>query len=381
MTVRAVEKPAFEKPVPITEPTLPPIETLVRRYEEIVKSRMITNAGCVREFEAAVAAHLGVKHAIAVSSCTSGLMLILRAMELEPGEVILPSFTFHATAHAVVWHQHKPVFVDCDPETYTIDPAEVEKAVTSKTRAIIGVHVFGNPCDVEALERVARERKLRLLFDAAHGFGSSHQSRPIGGFGDAESFSLSPTKLVTCGEGGIVSTDDDLIAERVRVGRNYGDGGDYDPAFSGLNARMSEFNALMGIESLRLLDANVRRRNGAVELYKRRLSKLPGIGFQAVRSGNRSSYKDFSIFIDARRFGMSRDRLHEALMKENIVVKDYFCPPVHRQKAFARFGQSKKNLPHSDRLAQNSLSLPLFSHIEDAVIEKICAVIERLHGK
>lgn len=374
------KKPAFEKVVPITEPTLPSLDALKDRYAKIVASRMITNAECAREFEAAVARHLGVKHAIAVSSCTNGLMLALRALNLH-GEAIVPAFTFHATAHAAAWQGLKPVFVDSDPETCNIDPKAVEAAITPKTSVIMAVHLFGNPANVEVLQDIAKKHKLRLVFDSAHGFGAARKGKPVGGFGDAESFSLSPTKLVTCGEGGIVSTNDDELAKKIRMGRNYGDPGNYDCEFSGLSARMSEFNALMGIESLKLLDKNVADRNRLMKLYKELLSEVPGIGFQKIDAADRSSCKDFSIHLDEKAFGMTRDELMDALTAENIMTKRYFYPPVHWQRAFAQFGQAKKSIPNAEKLALRSLSLPLFSHMAEETVKKICAKVSQIQKR
>lgn len=370
-------KPAFDKPMPITEPTIPPIKKLRKRYEQILKSKMITNSRYVQEFEKKVAEYLGVKHAIAVSSCTSGLMLIMKVLNLK-GEVVLPSFTFHATAHAIVWNGLKLVFVDCDPQTYNIDPQEVEKSITSRTSAIIAVHIFGNPPDIERLEKIARKHKIKLIFDAAHGFGSKYKGKHVGGFGDAESFSLSPTKLLTAGEGGIVTTNSKEISDKIRIGRNYGDPGTYNPEFSGLSARMSEFNASLGLESLKTLEKNVIRRNRVVKLYKKLLSKLPGIKFQKIQKDDRSSFKDFSILIDERKFGISRDILYKALMAENIIVKKYFSPSVHKIKAFMAYSKNLY-LPVTEKVSENSLSLPLSSHIKDAVIKKICRTVEKIY--
>src|SRR3990167_6195499 len=297
MKTKYKDEPSFALPVPITVPTIPPIKVLKKKYEKVLRSGMITNSFFVREFEQKVASYIGVKHAIALGSCTSGLMLIMKSLELT-GEVILPSFTFHATAHAVVWNGLTPVFVDCDPRTYNLDPAAVEKAITPKTSAIVAVHIFGNPPDIEALQAITKRYALRLIFDAAHGFGTRYKGKPVGGFGDAESFSLSPTKLLTAGEGGIVTTNDDLLAAKIRAGRNYGDTGNYNPEFSGLSARMSEFNALLGIESLKMLEKNVAARNKTAKMYRKLLSRTPGISFQSIDNKNRSSFKDFSIKID-----------------------------------------------------------------------------------
>lgn len=371
------KKPAFKTPVPITLPTLPTPKKLVGRYKMIIASNMLTNASTVKEFEARAAEYLQVKHTVALNSCTSGLMLIMKVLGLR-GEVILPSFTFHATAHAVVWNGLKPVFVDCDRATYNIDPQKAEKAITPNTAAILGVHLFGNPANVEALERIARKHNLKLIFDAAHAFGSKRKGKHVGGFGDAESFSLSPTKLLTAGEGGIVATNNKALADKLKIARNYGDSGDYDCEFSGFNARMSEFNALLGIETLKMLEKNVIRRNRLVDIYKQGLSSIPGIEFQSIDPNDRSTFKDFSIYINENEVGLTRDELYERLLAENIIVKKYFYPPVHRQKAFKKYIAYDFQLPNTDKISINSLSLPLFSHIDGETVAKICFLVKKL---
>lgn len=371
-------RPAFDEPIAITKPTIPPIDILQRNYVKILESGMITNAQYVRDFEIQIANYLGVRNAVAVNSCTGGLMLVMKIMKLE-GEVIVPSFTFHASAHAIVWNKLKPVFVDCDPETYCIDLKEVERAINKNTCAILGVHIFGNPADVDGLEKLANKHNLKLFFDAAHGFGSQYQGKNLGGFGNAEAFSLSPTKLLTAGEGGIVTTNDDELAKQLRIGRNYGDSGDYDSTFSGFNARMSEFHAMLGIESLKDLEKNVARRNQIANLYKTGLAKVPGISFQKIKEGNRSSFKDFTILIDEERFGMSRDMLYKALGAEKISVKKYFYPPVHEQKAFASYPSDIEFLKMTHKVSYNVLSLPLYSHIEESAVQKIIATIKNIY--
>lgn len=370
-------QPAFEKPVPITIPTLPSPDNLVKKYKEIISSGMITNHKNVFDFEKKVAEYLGVKYAVAVNSCTSGLMLIMKVFGLK-GEVILPGFTFHATAHAVVWNGLKPVFVDCNRDTYNISPLSVEKAITSRTSAVLAVHIFGNPANIIALETITKKYKLPLIFDAAHGFGAKYKDKSVGGFGDAESFSLSPTKLLVAGEGGLVTTNNKELADKVKVGRNYGDSGNYDPEFSGFNARMNEFSAILGTESLEMLEENVERRNKIVILYKALLSDLPGISFQKIEDGNRSSYKDFSILIDEGKFGLSRNKLVEALTLENIGVKKYFYPAVHLQKAFKQYSNNQK-LINTENISNNSLSLPLYSHMSLETVKKIGESIQRIY--
>jgi len=372
-------KPVFAKKLPITEPTVPLSAPILKRYREILNSRMLTNGPTVLEFESAAARYIGVKHAVAVSTCTNGLILTMKSMGLK-GEVILPSFTFHATAHACVWNGLTPVLVDCDPETYTIDPEQVERAITPSTCAIIGVHIFGCPAKVDVLEDIARKRGLKLIFDAAHALGSLYKGRKVGGFGNAECFSLSPTKLVTAGEGGLVATNDDELARRLRVGRNYGDSGNYDCEFSGLNARMSELHAALGLESLKMLEKNIARRLKLVRTYARRLAKIPGVSLQAIPDGSRTTFKDFSILVDAQTFGLTRDRLYEALSAENIMVKKYFYPPVHWQKLFKECRRVPESLPNTELVSLNALSLPLSSHMSEQSAGQVCRAIEDIRG-
>ncbi len=375
-------RPAFENKIPIVQPTLPDFEELADGIQTILKSGMLTGGQYLRTFEAAVAALLGVKHAVAVSSCTTGLMLTYRGLALS-GDVITPSFTFMATVSALVWAGLRPVFADVDVATANLDAAAVEAAITPQTSAIVAVHNFGNPADIEALQGIAHRHRLKLIFDAAHGFGTLYQGSPVGPQGDAQIYSLSPTKLLIAGEGGIVATNDDALAASIRIGREYGNWGDYDSAFAGLNGRMSEFHALLGLRSLSGLETAVRRRNHLVQIYREQLNNLPGIALQYVRIGDRCSYKDFSIRIDKTAFGLSRDALARALSFENIDVRKYYVPPVHQQTAYRAFAPQSERLPGTDCLAASSLSLPLWSHMEGGVVRKICQAIQRIqtHAK
>lgn len=372
-------KPIFNTLHPFTRPTLNGISIVQKKYLEIFKNGMITNSKYVEKFETKVKNHLGVKYAVALNSCTSGLMLILKALNLK-GEVIIPSFTFYATGHSVLWNNLTPVLVDCDKNTYTIDPSSVEKAITPKTSAIIGVHLFGNPANVKELEKIAKKYKLKLIFDSAHGFGIRYQGKPLGSSGDAESFSLSPTKLLTTAEGGIVTTNNEELAKKIKMGRNYGDQGTYDCDVLGLSARMSELHAILGVESLKNLEKNTAKRNKLAKLYKQLLSKIPGISFQTIEDGNRSSFKDFSIYIDKDKFGLSRNELAAALTAENIMVKKFFYPPVHKQKLYAKFSNPKNKLDNTNSLSDNSLSIPLYSHMEIGDLKKVCDAICRIYA-
>jgi len=370
--------PTFESKVKITKPLLPNYEELAPLVRDIFESRVVTKGDRLRVFEELVAEHLGVKNAVAVSSCTAGLMLVYRLLGLN-GEVIVPSFTFMATVSALVWAGSRPLFADIDPDTTNLNPSAAEAAITPDTKAIVAVHNGGNPADIDDLKQVAERHHLRLIFDAAHGFGSLYQDQPLGSQGDVGVFSLSPTKLLVAGEGGIVATNDDALAGGVRMGREYGNSGDYDSAFAGINARLPEFNALLGQFGLTNLEAAAQHRNRLAELYRARLGRLPGVSFQKVRPGNRSSYKDFSITIDKEAFGLTRDALALALKAENIETRKYYDPPVHRQTAYTQYAPHSDTLPHTERLSFRILNLPIWSDMESSIVAGVCAAIESAH--
>jgi dTDP-4-amino-4,6-dideoxygalactose transaminase len=368
--------PIFDRRVNIVRPALPRFEDLAEGMQSILESRMVTKGKYLTAFESAVSNALGVKHAVAVSSCTSGLMLAYRGLGLE-GEVVVPSFTFMATVGAMIWAGLKPVFADVSRETTNLDPDSAEAAITPRTSAIVAVHNFGNPAEIEALQALAARYGLKLIFDAAHGFGARYRGQAIGSQGNANIFSMSPTKLLITGEGGLVATNDDILAEKIRVGREYGNSGSYDSAYAGLNARLPEVNALMGLHSLNALEDAARSRNETVQVYHRELSCLPGIGFQEVHPQDRNSYKDFSIAIDAEQFGVTRDGLQMALGAENIDTRRYYDPPVHRQTAYARYHDDRA-LPNTEWLASHSLSLPIWSFMEPEISLGICKAIQRI---
>jgi dTDP-4-amino-4,6-dideoxygalactose transaminase len=367
----------FDKKVPMVRPVLPSFEEMEEGIRHILSSGMVTRGRYLEAFEKAAAEHLGVRHAVAVSSCTSGLMLAYQGLGLK-GEVVVPSFTFMATVSALAWCGLKPVFAEIDPDSTTLDPADVEAVITPNTSAIVAVHNFGTPADIRGLEDAARRHNLRLIFDAAHGFGALYEGVPVGGQGDAQVFSMSPTKLLITGEGGLVSTNDDKLAEKLRIGREYGNDGSYNSAFHGLNARMPEFNALMGYHSLQKLEEATQNRNRTAARFTEELSKLPGLGFQVVRPADRSSYREYSLTVDEEAFGLTRDQLALALAAENVDTRKYYDPPVHCHTAYGHYHNGRP-LPKTEWLASHSLSLPMWSKMEDRVIQGMCDAFALAH--
>jgi dTDP-4-amino-4,6-dideoxygalactose transaminase len=369
--------PAFPDGLPLVRPRVRDADAVADAVRGIVESGILTNGPFVRRFEQAAAEYLGVRNCIAVSSCTAGLMLVLRAANLK-GDVILPSFTFAATAHAVAWNGLHPMFADIDPETLTLSPAAAERAAGFRTSAILATHLYGTPCDIEGLAAVAEHAGLQLFFDAAHAFGSRHDDRPIGGFGSAEVFSLSPTKVLFAAEGGLISTNDDALAEQCRIGRDYGHPGDYNCRFVGLNARMSEVHAAIALASLEDLDARIDERNGTVVKLRDGLGRLPGIGFPVLPNGDRSTFKDFTILVDAEGFGMNADELGAALGAEGVETKRYYAPPVHRMTAYEGFTASNGSLQATDLASARALTLPLWSGMTDDLVFRLVDAVRRI---
>jgi len=371
-------KSAFPEGLPYLRISLPKFQDVVEKLKKVWNTGMLTKGEYRDEYEEKLKNYLKVENVISVSSCTLGLVLTLQALSLE-GEILIPSFTFSATASAVWWNKLRILWVDCDPESFGISLEDLKQKITPATKAILATHIFGNPLPIEELQNIANQHSLFLVFDSAHAMGSLYCDNPLGGFGDAEVFSTSPTKLLITGEGGFVTTRNPEIAWKIKVGREYGNPGDYNCLFAGLNARLTEFQALLGILGLDTLEKRVGRRNYLVSLYKRHLEGSYGISFQRINPLGRSSYKDFAILIAEDEFGLSRDQLAFALEKEGIETKRYFSPPCHLQKAYNKV--DSLYLPNTEKLANQVLCLPIYERLEDREVELVCKTILNIQAK
>lgn len=368
--------PTFSDGLPLVRPTIPDVPGLARRIERILASGMLTNGRVVRELESAVAERCEVDHVVAVASCTSGLMLTLQALGAT-GRVVLPSFTFSASAHAVVWAGGEPIFAEIDRATLNLDPDDAASLVGGAS-AMTATHVYGSPCEVDALAAVAESAGIPLVYDAAHALGSRRAGRPVGGFGSAEVFSMSPTKVAVAGEGGLVATNDPDLAHAIRIGRDYGNPGNYDCQFVGLNARMSELHAAVGLASLDGLDERIAHRNELVDRFKKRTAGVSGLDYQQVRNEDVSTFKDLTLVIDPDAFGLSAVGLGRALAAEGIDTRRYYYPPIHRQAAYAHL-KSRRELPVTDEMAGRVLTPPLYSHMTHAQMEAIADAAVAIH--
>lgn len=365
--------PAFPAGLPFCRPLRPPLERVVARVQPSYDLGMLTNGRLVAELEETVALELGVSHVVATSSCTAGLMLAVQALvDGRSGPVVEPSFTFAASAHGAAWNGRELRFVEVDPETFHVDVAAMEAALDGAS-LVVATHIFGAPCAPAVVEAMGRAADVPVLFDAAHAFGASSDGRMIGGFGDAEVFSLTPTKVLVAGEGGLIATDDAALAQRFRVGRDYGNPGNYDTQFVGLNARMSEFHAAMALESLAIFGAASNRRREIARRYRDALARIPGVRCQAIRAGDISAFKDLTIAVDVDQMGLTRDDLVQVLACEGIDTRNYFEPPVHQQAAYRH--QAPVELPVTDQLSASIVSLPIYPDLDDQQVDRIIEII------
>jgi dTDP-4-amino-4,6-dideoxygalactose transaminase len=361
--------------IPYVKPSLPGFDELESDLRAIIESGRLTKGPIVEAYENALASRLGVRNVIATSSCTVGLALLYRALGFN-AEVIVPSFTFMATVNALMWTSATPRFVDVDPQTWTIDPDRVEEAITPHTQAIVAVPVFGSPCDNDRLERIAEGAGVALIFDSAHGVGSSYRGMPLGRFGIAEAFSTTPTKTLVTGEGGFISTDDDGLATELRMLVEYGNDGSFDTHAPGLNGRLPEISALIGLRMLDQLDGLLQRRARIVEAYTAGLGDLPGITLQVVREGCVSSFKDFTVLIGDD-VPADRDTVASRLAADGVQTKKYFVPAVHNQRPYRSLDV---DLPVTTFLEHRALSLPLWSGMSDDEVDHVVASFGRALG-
>ena len=368
--------PAFASKLHVGQPNIGDRTALLSRINDLLDRRWLTNHGpFVQEFEQRVAELLGVKHCVAMCNATVALEIAIRALGLH-GEVIVPSFTFIATAHALQWQEITPVFCDVDPATHNLEPVKVEAMITPRTTGIIGVHIWGRPCAIEALSEIAERRMLKLMFDAAHAFGNSYKGRMIGGFGQAEVFSFHATKFFNTFEGGAITTNDDDLAAKMRLMKNFGFAGMDNVICIGTNGKMSEVSAAMGLTGLESLDEfiSANRRNYAV--YRDGLRDIPGIQPIAYDVIERCNYQYIVVEVDEGIAGISRDDLVRVLHAENVLARRYFYPGCHQMEPYrSYFPRAGLLLPETERLTQRVMSLPTGTAVGPEEIESICAII------
>jgi len=364
-------------PLHVGRPNVGKRGAFLARVNEILDRRWLSNNGpVVQEFERKVSEILGVKHGLAMCNATAAIEIAARALGMH-GEVILPSYTFVATAHALQWQGITPVFADMDPATHNIDPAKIEKLITPRTTGIVGVHVWGRACETEAIDKIAAKHKLKVMYDASHGFGCSTNGRMLGGFGSCEVFSFHATKFINCFEGGVVTTNDDDLAYQMRMMTNFGFTGYDRVEYLGINGKMNEVCAAMGLTNLEAMDeiVEVNRRNYLT--YCEELRSVAGVSVIQYDSGERNNYQYVVIEVDPGTCPRNRDEIVEALHAENVIARKYFWPGCHRMEPYRSLQPNAGQLlPETEMVAASVIVLPTGQTVDEKTVKRVCEIIK-----
>ncbi len=361
----------------VTQPFLPPLDEFNEYLKQIWTSKWLTNGGQFHEeFENALCDYLGVKNVCLFNNGTLALIIALKALRIT-GEVITTPFSFVATTHSLWWNNIKPVFADIDSETFNIDPEKIEDAITPQTTAIMPVHVYGNPCDVKAIQEIADIYNLKVIYDAAHAFGVTLNDESVLNFGDLSVISFHATKVLNTFEGGAIICHDKKMKRHIDDLKNFGFRDETTIVAPGINAKMNEIQAAFGMLQLKYVDEAIDRRKAIAEIYRKNLINIEGIYFQNDLPGIRQSYTYFPILIDEKKYGKSRDELYEYLKAHNIFGRRYFYPLISNLLTYKGLKSSApRNLPVANDVAERVICLPLYPDLKKNEIEWI---IDRIY--
>lgn len=367
---------ATTEPLYVGRPNIGNRAAFLARVNDLLDRRRLTNDGpFVQEFERRIATLTATRRCVATCNATVALQLAVRALGLQ-GEVILPSYTFIATAHALQWEGISPVFADIDPATHNVDPASIAELITPLTSGIVGVHLWGQPCDTVAIQQVAEQHGLRVMYDAAHALGCSHDGKMIGGFGACEILSFHATKFINSFEGGAVVTDDDDLADRIRLTRNFGFAGFDNVEALGINAKMSEVCAAMGLTSLESIDELIATNAANYDAYRKELAGLPGISVRQYDPRDRNNYQYIVIEVDPDACPIDRDQLVEALHAEQVIARKYFWPGCHRMEPYRTTQpNASQRLPQTEIVAARVIVLPSGQSVDERAVSRVCRII------
>jgi dTDP-4-amino-4,6-dideoxygalactose transaminase len=368
--------PLFAEPLHVGRPNTADRERLLNRIDEMLDRGRLTNNGpMVQALEQRLAAYLDVRHCIAVCNGTVALEIAIRALNLR-GEVIVPSFTFVATAHALQWLRVTPVFADIDPRTCTLAPESVERMITDRTSGIIGVHVWGVPCAVKELQEIADRRRLTLMFDAAHALGCSYAGRPIGNFGECEILSFHATKFFNTFEGGAIVTNNDELADKLRLMRNFGFRGMDNVVCLGTNGKMPEICAAMGLTSMDCIAETIAVNRLNYERYAEHIRDIPGLHLIPYSNAERTNYQYVVVKVKED-FGVDRDALLEILRAENVLARRYFYPGCHEMEPYrSSLPHAALSLPHTIDLSKRVLCFPTGTAVDREDVDRIAHLLK-----
>jgi dTDP-4-amino-4,6-dideoxygalactose transaminase len=366
----------LNKPIYVTQPAFPPLDEFTELLKQIWENKILTNNGPFhQQFEKELADYLGVKYISVFSNGTLALMTALQALRIT-GEVITTPFSFVATTHSLWWNNIKPVFADIEPNTFNLDPVKVEAAITPQTTAIMPVHVYGNPCNLTELQRIADTYGLKLIYDAAHAFGVKVNGDSVLNFGDLSILSFHATKVFNTIEGGAIICHDKQTKQRIDYLKNFGFADETTVIAPGINAKMNEVQAAYGLLQLKYVDENIAKRKAISESYREQLGNIPEIKYLNDMEAVDHTYSYFPIFIDAKVYGKTRDELYEELKKNNIFGRRYFYPLISQFPSYKGLSSAKpSNLPVAENVAGQVICLPIYPNLKQEEILSVCEII------
>ena len=364
------------KQITVTSPLIPPLEEFTPYLEDIWKRKWLTNNGHYHEeLEKALCDYLGVKHLCLFSNGTLALITALQALRIT-GEVITTPYSFVATTHSLWWNGIKPVFVDIEPTTFNLDPDKIEAAITPKTTAIMPVHVYGNPCDMARIQEIADKYGLRVIYDAAHAFGVSLNGNSVLNNGDLSILSFHATKTYSTIEGGAIVCHDAKMKQRIDYLKNFGFAGETTVVAPGINAKMDEVRSAYGLLGLKYVSDAIAQRKLATEKYRATLKDIDGVTFMEDMEGVIHNYSYFPIFIDAKKYGMSRDALYEKMKEHNVLGRRYFYPLITDFSTYRGLDSAQpENLPVANDIADQVICLPMHHELSEADLERVIALV------
>jgi dTDP-4-amino-4,6-dideoxygalactose transaminase len=375
----------LSKPVYVTQPALPDLQDFIPYLEKIWENKWLTNNGPFhQQLEKELAAFLGVPYLSLFVNGTLALVTALQVLRIS-GEVITTPYSFVATSHSLWWNNIKPVFADIEPNFCNLDPEKIEAAITPKTTAILPVHVYGNPCNVEQIQEIADVYGLKVIYDAAHAFGVSYKGQSICNYGDLSILSFHATKVFNTMEGGAIICHDEVTKKRIDYLKNFGFAGETKVMAPGINSKMNEMQAALGLVQLKLYDRNVEKRKSIVEIYRRKFTDIPGISFLPDRKNTQPNYAYFPVFLDEKEYGMSRDQLYLKLKQNGIYGRRYFYPLISEFPMYKGLDSANpENLPMAKKIAEQVICLPLYPDLDlefvEAIVENIQNEVRETHS-
>lgn len=366
--------------IPMSAPDID--ESDIQEVLSVLRSGRLALGPKAKEFEEMMADYVGVKHAIAVSSGTAGLHILVRALGISEGdEVLVPSFTFAASVNVILYEKAIPVFVDIEPETYNLDPEDLERKITKKTKAIMAVDVFGHPAEWDEILKIAEKYNLRVIDDSCEALGAEYKGKKIGQFGDSAVFAFYPNKQMTTGEGGVIVTNNDEIARLARSLRNQGRGEMGAWLYHerlGYNYRMDEMSAALGVSQLRRIETFLQKRDKVAKMYTQKLKKYSWVKTPVVKPYVRMSWFVYVITLEK---GLDRDKVISEMEKEGIPARGYFSP-IHLQPYIREmFGTREGMLPITEDISKRTLALPFHNNLSEAEVEEVVSVLEKVVSK